>query len=440
MTGRRLLVAVVILAVIGGAGVAGWRWIGGGTAVLAESGAPPVPTARVSRGSIALTVRMQGDLRAASQVGLSAPSVGGTLRILDMVDTGAQVVEGDTIMEFDPADQIYALEQAESQLQEAQQEINKRKAEIAAQDASEKVTLMTAEFDVRRAELEAQVGPELIGTNEYRIRQVSLEEARKRLDQVRQDAASRAVTTAASLKVLQERLTRENLAAERARQNMDNLVIKAPMAGVVAVRDNRDATNFFFSGMTLPAYRIGDSVNSGRPVVDVFDMAKMEVRARVNEQERANVAPDQPATIASAAVPGVTWAATVSAVSGLGRPDTSAGPLRQFDVTLEISEPDARLKPGTAVDVVVAGPTVDDVLLLPRQALFEKDGKPAVYVHAADGSFDLVPVKVTHRSESQVALEGLDEGTEVALVSPDSVLVRPAAAAPPAPGAPGRRP
>jgi HlyD family secretion protein len=439
VTRRRLAIIVGVLIVLAAAGVAGWRWLGAGTAVLAEGAAPAVPTSRVSRGSIALTVRMKGDLRAAQQAALTAPAVGGTLRILDMVETGTLVAEGDTLMEFDPADQIFALEQAESQRQEAEQEILKRKAEIAVQDASEKVTLMTADFDVRRAELEAQVGPELIGTNEYKIRQVSLDEARKRLVQVRQDAESRTVTTAASLKVLQERLNRESLSAERARQNMENLVIKSPMAGVVAIRDNQESTNFFFSGMTLPPYRIGDSVNSGRPVVDVYDMSRMEVRARVNEQERANVSPGQPATITTAAVPGQTYAASVSAVAGLGRPDTSAGPLRLFDVTLELTDPDSRLKPGTGVDVVVAGPTIDDVLLLPRQALFEKDGKPAVYVRG-DGGFDLVPVKVTHRSESEVAIEGLDEGTDVALVAPDSVAVRPAATPPAAAGTPRVRP
>jgi hypothetical protein len=46
-------------------------------------------------------------------------------------------------------------------------------------------------------------------------------------------------------------------------------------------------------------------------------------------------------------------------------------------------------------------------------------------------------VKVLHRTESQVVLDGLAEGTEVALIQPDALkrTTSPAAAAPPAPGA-----
>jgi hypothetical protein len=41
--------------------------------------------------------------------------------------------------------------------------------------------------------------------------------------------------------------------------------------------------------MAMPPLSPGDTVYSGRPVVDVFDVSTLEVRARVNEQERANV-------------------------------------------------------------------------------------------------------------------------------------------------------
>jgi HlyD family secretion protein/macrolide-specific efflux system membrane fusion protein len=188
--------------------------------------------------------------------------------------------------------------------------------------------------------------------------------------------------------------------------------------------------------MSLPPYRIGDTVSSGRPVMDVFDISKMEVRSRVNEQERANVAPGQPATVTSDAVPGITQQAVVTAVAGLGRPDQSAGPLRQFDVTLELTGADGRLRPGTTVRVVVEGPNVENVLLLPRQALFEREGKPIVYVRSTGpgGRFEAKDVKVLHRSESQVAIEGVAEGTAVALVDPSVGSSKAASVAAAAPG------
>ena len=433
--GRIVLLVTVAVLLVGG-----WfsaRVLLSSTAGLMAETGPVVPTTRLARGSIVLTVHMQGDLRASRQMALTAPSVGGNLRILTVLDNGTAVAKDDVIMEFDPADQQYALEQAESELLEADQEILKRRADVQAQEASDKVAVLTAQFDVRRAELDAAVDVDLIPSNEHKIRQVELQESKRRFEKVQQDVSHRAVTSKASLAVLEERRTKARLSAERARMNMDNLVVKAPIDGFVSVRENQDASGgFFFSGMTLPVYRAGDTVFSGRPIADVFEIKTMEIRARVNEQERANVSPGQTARVECDALPGVVLDAKVTAVAGLGRPDMRAGPLRQFEVTLELPKPDPRMRPGTSVRVIIQGQSLDNVLLLPRQSLFDKDGKLIVYVRAADGAaFEAREVKVLHRTESHVVIEGLEAGTEVALVPPDAASRASGASAPATPPA-----
>ena len=45
----------------------------------------------------------------------------------------------------------------------------------------------------------------------------------------------------------------------------------------------------FGPGMVLPEYREGDSVWPGRPVIDVIEVGKMEVRAKVDESDRTNL-------------------------------------------------------------------------------------------------------------------------------------------------------
>jgi len=344
--------------------------------------------------------------------------------VLSIVETGTAVEQDDVVMELDPADQQFALEQAESELLEAEQELVKRRADIKAQEAQDKVTLLTAQFDVRRAALDAAVDADLIPANEHRIRQAQLAEAKRNLERVEQDVKARIATNKASLAVMEERRTRATMSATRARQNMDNLVLKAPMDGIVSVRDNMDASGgMFYEGMSLPAYRAGDTVFSGRPVIDIFDLGGMEVRARVNEQERANVKVGQKARIESEAVAGVRPTATVSAIAGLGRADSRSGPLRQFDVTLELKDPDPRLKPGTTVRVFVEGDVIQNALILPRQALFDVAGKPTVYVRGdAPDTFMPKVVKIVHRTESRVVIEGLGEGVEVALVDPVAAL------------------
>ena len=306
MTRTRLIIAVTAVALVGAGAFAAKSLAGSTAGAIGDSGAV-VPTTRITRGTLELTVHMTGDLRATRQAALTAPAVGGAMRVLKVLESGTTVNEGDAIMEFDPADQLYALEQAESQVLEADQEITKRRADAETQTAQDKLTLQTARFDLRRAELDASVDADLIAANELKIRQVTLQEAKRKVQQSEQDIEARAVTAKAALMVLEERRNRQKLTADRARQNMDLLVVKASIAGTVSVRENQDAAGgFFFSGMTLPPYRVGDSVFSGRPVIDVFDLSSLEIKALVNEQERVNVSAKQPALVTSNAAPGET--------------------------------------------------------------------------------------------------------------------------------------
>jgi hypothetical protein len=191
------------------------------------------------------------------------------------------------------------------------------------------------------------------------------------------------------------------------------------------VRDNRDANSgIAFSGVTLPAYRAGDNVQPGRPVMDIFDISTLEIRARINEQERDNVALGQTAAVESDSVAGERLKATVSAVSGVAQPgglfSEAAGPLKEFDVTLSLDKATTRLRPGTTVHMVITGSTVDNVLHVPRQAVFEKNGKPIVYLRVGS-RFEARGVTLKYRTESSVALEGVDADAEVALINPDRV-------------------
>jgi multidrug resistance efflux pump len=412
-------VVVTLLTVAGGAAY----YMRGSTGSVLASGPASLPATRVVRGAIELSVHTNGDLRASRSVLIQAPSVaGGLLRLVTMAETGMPVKTGDLVLEFDPTEQQYNLEQARSQVAEAEQQITKLQADRDAQIAQDRVDLLTAQFDVRRAELDARPDRDLMSRSEYQKRQLSLEEARRRLEQVQQSGKSREETSRAGLAVAQETRTKAKLAADRAQQNIDSLVVKASMDGFVVARENRDAAGgFFYSGMSLPEYRAGDNVFPGRPVADVFDLSQMEIRGKINEQQRNNVTVGQAATVESPAVPNRKFTAKVTAVSGLAQSDMwgMSGPLRDFDVTLKLDQANPLLRPGTSVRLVLAGTRVENVLHVPRQAIFEKNGKPVVYVRNGD-RFDAKEIKATQRTETRIAIEGVTEGTEVALVNPDT--------------------
>ena len=433
---RRIVLPAIVLAVIAAAGAAA-------VAVpTLPSRSNPVPTARVMKGPLKLTVHATGELRAGRTVALVTPPVGGMLRIVTLVPTGTSVKAQEAVVEFDPADQQYALEQAKSELAEAEQEIVKMKADAAVQGAQDDVALLTARFDVRRTELDAS-GNEFIGAVDAQKNILSHEEARRRLAQLLEDVKSRAATNQASLAVVQEKRTKAQLAMQRAQQVIDSLVIRAPFDGVVSRKENRDAAGgMIFWGMILPEYRAGDQISPGRPVVDVIESGRMEVRAKIDESDRTNLVAGQTGVVEVDALPGEKFTARVGQLAGLASRANfweSAGVTRLFDVTLQFEQPDPRLKAGVSARVTLEGKDVPNAIHVPRQAVFDKNGKNHVFVKTGD-RFEQREVTVEQRTESRLAISGVPEGTEVALIDPTARPGNtPASAAPPVPASGGTR-
>ena len=404
-------VAVAIVAAIGAAAVAVPRLPARGTTV---------PTTHATKGPLKLTVHANGDLRAGRTVTLVAPPVGGMLRLVTLVQTGMSVKSGTTVVEFDPADQQYALEQARSELDEAEQNIVKIKADAAVQAAQDEVALLTARFDVRRGELDTAAN-EFIGAMDAEKNKLSLEEARRRLAQLQEDVKSRAATNQASLAVALEKKNKAQLSMQRAQQVIESLVIRAPFDGVVSVKENRDASGgMIFWGMILPEYRAGDQIWPGRPVIDVIESGRMEVRAKIDESDRPNLVAGQAAVVEVDALPGESFPAKVGQLSGLASRANffeSSSATRLFDVSLQFEKPDPRLKAGVSARVTLDGKELRDAIHIPRQAVFDKNGKNYVFVKTGE-HFEPRDVKVEQRTESRVVISGLPEGTEIALVDP----------------------
>jgi HlyD family secretion protein len=424
-------------------------WIAGLVVVVAiaatfATGAPvlperrsAVPTAKVVKGPLKLTVYATGELRAGRTMNMMAPPAGGSLRIVKLLATGAAVKKDDPVIEFDAADQVFAVEQAKSDLAEAEQQIVKMRADTAVQASQDKLNMLTARYDVRRGELDA-VGNEFIGAIDAQKNVLTLEEARRRLKQLEDDSGSRTATTNAAIAVVEERRNKARMAMERAQGIIDNLVVKAPIDGVVSVKENRDGQFFFFSGMVLPQYREGDTTFSGRNIADIVENGKMEVRAKVTETDRDNLKADQKAEVLIDALPGRTFTAKVGALSGGASRgnffETSA--VRQFDIGLALDQLDPQMRAGASLRVVIDGQELASAVHVPRQAIFEKNGKNYVFLQIGE-RFDRRDVQVVNRTESRAVISGLNEGDVIALVDPDVATRKSKSSSGPLPAASG---
>src|SRR5512137_2494438 len=74
-----------------------------------------IPTVRVTRGALETKIYALGELRPSNIAMVIAPAVGGALQIIHVANTGSYVEKGDVVVEFDPVEQEYNLEQNRSQ-------------------------------------------------------------------------------------------------------------------------------------------------------------------------------------------------------------------------------------------------------------------------------------------------------------------------------------
>ena len=258
------------------------------TTVLATDS--EIPTAIVKEVDLQLKVFTTGVLRTAKSRAITAPPIGGgTLQIVTLARSGAQVHTGDVVLEFDPSQQEYNLGQNRSDLLQAEQEIVKAKADADVQTAEDQTALLKAKYTVRRAELEVSKN-ELVSPIDAQKNLLGLDEAKRALAQLQQDIQSHSASNHAALAISEEKRHKARLSMEQAEQNIKNMHITSPIDGLVVIHGNRDSTGgFFMDGMTLPDYHVGDQVNPGSSIAEVIDMSQLEVSSKIGETDRINL-------------------------------------------------------------------------------------------------------------------------------------------------------
>lgn len=377
-----------------------------------------VPVATVNQVNLQLEVNTTGELHANEMMPAVAPPVSGaTLQIVQLAKTGNPVKKGDIVVAFDPSEQEYKLAQARSDAAEAQQEIIKANDDAAVQTAEDQTNLLKDKFAVRQAELDVSKNP-LLSSIDAQKNLLTLAEAKRALAQLEQDIRSHSASNQASIDVAQEKEKKAQLAIAEAQRNIQSMQVRSPIDGVVFVQENESASGGMYWGQALPPFQEGDQVYPGMVVGQVIDLGKMEIDAKVKEGERATVKTGQTADVRVDALPGTVLQAKVESVAGMVSNMWFDDPSHNFDVTLALTKPDPRLRPGFSAHVVIYGDHLNQALSIPQQAIFNMESKPEVYVEKS-GGFQPTPVKIRYLTEGTAIVAGLKLGAKVALVNPE---------------------
>lgn len=286
----------------------------------------------VTRGTFQTQTSAKGTLKPLSATTIS-PTVEGTVSEVRVV-SGQTVAAGDVLMTIKNDDLDQAVSDAERTLRDAQADLT------TAQKALETAKAGTTEIDEEGNETWVE-GDTTGAQEQVNTAQRAVESAQSALSQAQAKAAERTVC--------------------------------APAAG--SVIDLNVQSGDMISGGTVS----GSGDSTSKVPMQIADLSQMRVTVSVDEENITKIATGQAVEVTFPAVEGLTSQGTVETIATVANDSSSSyysdGSSASFDVSILIPSPDSRLKPGMTAQVSIITQQIDDVIMVPQQALLTDDSE-----------------------------------------------------------------
>jgi len=401
------ILAVVIVVALSVAAAAALR---------RDRGSSSLPTAIVAKTTFVDFLQLRGEVRPVRSVVLTAPSTGTDLQIVELATNGAKVNAGDVIVTFDPTVQQRTLETKQSELKQADSEIERTEAEQRRRVASAQSELDEAKKALARARLDTQ-GNELRARIEAENFVIAVSNAEEHVRELEKKIEGERISAQADVAIARQKRDKAQFDVKDTERIIGSLQVRAPLAGSISLLPNFRAGG---PGRAAPEFRRGDRAWFGAPIAELPDLTSVQMTARVDEADRGRVQIGSGVRVRVDAVPDKELIGTLKDISVVAKPDfTTWPPVRNFDVVVSLSDSDPRLRSGMSASARVELDRLQNVLVVPTGAVFQRGPATVVYV-VNRGAVDSRPVTVLRRGRDQIAIaSGVGEGERVSLKEPE---------------------
>ncbi len=290
-------------------------------------------------------VSASGKVQPKRQVNVSAQTPGRVTRLA--VEEGQRVKAGQFLLEIDP-------KQLEGQLQRGEASVAAAQSSLLGARTS--VEQGRANLELARQNLKRQedLWKEGLTTKE------NLEKAQNEVTVREADLRARTQ----DIETNEQRIKQEQAGLSTTRYNLNQIIITAPMDGLVTRRSIEE-------GETAV---VGTMNNAGSVLLTIADMSVIEAEVEVDETEIPSVALKQEAKVTIDAVPDRTFKGRVTEIgnSPIQTSTTQNTGQRQattFKVVITLEEPVPDIRPGFTCTAEITTAKRKDVVAVPIQAL-----------------------------------------------------------------------
>jgi HlyD family secretion protein len=371
------------------------------------------PHVTVKRGNLVKSVRVSGTVGAVQSQSIVAPRLAGqsssNIVVTKIVSSGARVHAGDILVEFDSQNQQKNILDKQAEYDNLVQQIRKKQADQTAARASDETEIKGAEVDLQTAHVEMRKNS-VIPSYQAETNKVNLAEAEARLKQLKDTFNLKREAQASELRILEIQRDRAQKAVDYAQSNTEKMIIRSPLDGLVVLSQIRKGTR-----RVDP--QEGDEYRSGSGILMVVDTSHMQVSANINQADITQLYIGQPAEIRLDAYPNLVFPGKVEQISTIGTPSEYSKRIRNFSVLVSIQGSHPKLLPDLTASVDLQIENRPKALLLPREAVFMRNGQSMVEA-LKNGKPAPLAVKTGPMNDIEIVVEsGLQEG-DLVLRSP----------------------
>jgi HlyD family secretion protein len=335
------------------------------------------------------------------------------LALEKLAPAGIRVKKGEVVAEFDRQFMLLRLEDYRSSVAQTEAVFDKGKADLQVTRRAHEQSILAARSNLERSRLDVKATPVLSAIDTERIK-LALEEAeaqyRQLLEEVKYVAASeKAQVRSAELEVKQSQVE-----LRRAENNVDKLVSKAPIDGMVVHLN-------VFRGGEFGQVKEGDELWGGMPFMQIVEPDSMVIDAKVNQVDAEKIRIGQRAHVSFDAFPGLVLPARVYSIGTVAVARQYRQEfVKEVPVLLKLEQMDPRVIPDLSAGVDIVIEKEDQAVAAPVQAIFTEpgDAQSYVFIKSAAG-WQKRPVELGLRNHVAVAVRsGLEPGEVIALRRP----------------------
>ena len=275
-------------------------------------------------------------------------------------------------------------------------------AQLISQYESQKYNYEQAKLRLKMMQFEAEV--------KKQDAELSMKKAEASMEQAKKKIESQKIIDSATMKKAQLSVKQAEADLREAETTLENLTLKSPINGLVVYKE-------IFSSSGMKKVQIGDTPWPGFPVIGIPDLSVMQAKTTVNETDISKVQKGLNVIVTVDALEGKAYYGTITRVASLARREYSTN-TKVFDVEVTLDSTDNTLRPGMTCDCQIIVDRLKDVLYVPVQSVFEKDGRTVVYVKTMRGASERDVVIGKKSLDFIEIVEGVEPGEEVCLRDP----------------------